>query len=217
MARPLVDDELWELVEPLRRRLPGPGISLGALRARWRRSRASRRDARDGEADAPRTRGALVLPGAPLPRLDHPGLAHDLGRRGARHVPTAARHHLAQRRGMGGRARSVPPRTRGRRRGQAHPDTDTALGGARDGPPGASRRDERRGSRLPCDGGRRSGPRASSWVAAGVVANRPAVTPPRVAQARSFVLGASRPGCWCSSSPPTTRSARWSPHQEVSR
>jgi Domain of unknown function (DUF5911) len=81
----------------------------------------------------------------------------------------------------------------------------------------AGRRDERRGSRLPCDGGRRSGPRASSWVAARVVANRPAVTPPRVAQARSFVLGASRPGCWCSSSPPTTGSARWSPHQEVSR
>jgi hypothetical protein len=81
----------------------------------------------------------------------------------------------------------------------------------------AVRRDERRGSRLPCDGGRRSGPRASSWIAARVVANRPAVTPPRLAQGRSFVLGASGPGCWCFSSPPTTGSARWSPHQEVAR
>jgi hypothetical protein len=50
-----------------------------------------------------------------------------------------------------------------------------------------------------------------------VVANRSAVTPPRVAQAWPFVLGASRPDCWCSASPPATRSARWSPHQEVSR
>jgi hypothetical protein len=43
------------------------------------------------------------------------------------------------------------------------------------------------------------------------------VTPPRVAQAWSFVLGASGPGCWCSSSRSTTRSAQWSPRQEVSR
>jgi hypothetical protein len=160
---------------------------------------------------------ALVLSAVPAPRLDHAGLAHDLGGRGARHVPAAARHQLAQRRGVGGRARCVPPHTRGRLRGQGHPGTETALGSTRDGTAGAGRRDERRGLSLASNGGRRSGPRASSWVAAGVVESRSAVTPPRVAQAWSYALGASGPGCRCSWSLPMSRSAWRSPHGEVSR
>ena len=47
---------------------------------------------------APRTPGAVVLAGVPLPGLDHPGLDPHLGRRGTRHAPAPARHHLAQRR-----------------------------------------------------------------------------------------------------------------------
>ena len=64
---------------------------------------------------------ALVLPGVPVPRLDHPRLDPHLGRRRAEHAPAPARHHLAERQGMDRRARAVPPRPRRRRGGQGHP------------------------------------------------------------------------------------------------
>ena len=46
---------------------------------------------------AARTPGAVVLPGVPLPGLDHPGVGPHLGRRRAEHAPAPARHHLTQR------------------------------------------------------------------------------------------------------------------------
>ena len=78
-----------------------------------------RRQHRPGHA--PRTPGTVVLPGLPLPGLDHPRLDPHLGRRRTRHAPAAARHHLAVRAGMDHRARPVPARPRGRRRRQGPP------------------------------------------------------------------------------------------------
>ena len=77
---------------------------------------------------APRTPGAVVLAGVPLPGLDHPGLDPHLGRRRSWHVPAPARHHLADRPAVGHRARPVAHRARGRRCGQGHPALAPAQG-----------------------------------------------------------------------------------------
>ena len=71
--------------------------------------------------DAARAAGAVVVAGLPVPGLDHPRLDPHLGRRGAEHAAAPARHDLAHRRAMAGRARPVPHRAGGRRGRQGHP------------------------------------------------------------------------------------------------
>ena len=91
-----------------------------------RHRRAQRGQPRPGHAA--RARGAVVIAGLPLPRLDHPGLGPHLGRRRAPDAPAPARHHVAHRTAVGGRPRPVAPRADGRRGGQGDPAEAPAQG-----------------------------------------------------------------------------------------
>ena len=64
---------------------------------------------------------AWSRPRLPVPGVDHPRLDPHLGRGGARHVPAAAEHRVADRRPVADGARPVAGHAARGRRGQGHP------------------------------------------------------------------------------------------------